>query len=297
VERCTATEFFLADAAGRINVISVSWWTDRHFFLLAVIAYGVSAVYSLFLWRKGFREHDRVNYAILLAGMLLQTKAMFMRGLTLKECPVHNLYEAMTFVDWTIVAVYLVLGLLPRLRYLGAFAAPVVAAIGVFALMPGLDPAHTGQPLLAANALVSLHAALTLLSYGAFGLSSVAGGMYLSQEHDLKFHKLRAVFAVMPPIDRLEKITNRLLWAGLVLLTAGLALIPFLPKIQPDLHAGTDPKIIWSALVWGLYGALLILHGRFAQSGRKFAWGAVAGFAFVVLTFWGVNLLSPSHRF
>jgi hypothetical protein len=42
---------------------------------------------------------------------------------------------------------------------------------------------------------------------------------------------------------------------------------------------------------------LLVLHGRFAQSGRKFAWGAVAGFAFVVLTFWGVNLLSPSHRF
>jgi HemX protein len=275
----------------------VSWWTDRHFFLLAVIAYGASAVYSLFLWRKGFRKDDRVNYGVLLAGLILQTKAMFMRGLTLKECPVHNLYEAMTFVDWTIVAVYLVLGLWPRLRYLGAFAAPGIVAIGVFALMPGLDPAHTGQPPLASNALVSLHAALTLLSYGAFGLSSVAGLMYLSQEHDLKFHKLRAVFAVMPPIDRLEKITSRLLWAGLVLLTAGLALIPLLLKSRPELHAGADPKVIWSGLVWCLYLALLVLHGRFAQSGRRFAWGAVAGFAFVVLTFWGVNLLSPSHRF
>ena len=290
-------EFFLADALGQINFTTVSWWTDRHFFLLAVIAYGVSAVYSLFLWRKGFRKDDRVNYGVLLAGMILQTKAMFMRGLTLKECPVHNLYEAMTFVDWTIVAVCLVLGLWPRLRYVGAFAAPVIVAIGVFALMPGLDLAHTGQPPLAANALVSLHAALTLLSYGAFGLSSVAGVMYLTQEHDLKFHKLRAVFAVMPPIDRLEKITSRLLWAGLVLLTGGLALIPWLLKSRPALHAGADPKVIWSALVWGLYVALLILHGRFAQSGRKFAWGAVAGFAFVVLTFWGVNLLSPSHRF
>jgi HemX protein len=275
----------------------VSWWTDRQFFLLAVIAYGVSAVYSLFLWRKGFRKDDRVNYGVLLAGMLLQTKAMFMRGLSLKECPVHNLYEAMTFVDWTIVAVCLVLGLWPRLRYLGAFAAPVIVAIGVFALMPGLDPAHTGQPPLPANALVSLHAALTLLSYGAFGLSSVAAVMYLSQEHDLKFHKLRAVFALMPPIDRLEKITSRLLWAGLALLTAGLALIPWLPKSHPEPHAGADPKVIWSALVWCLYLGLLVLHGRFAQSGRKFAWGAVAGFAFVVLTFWGVNLLSPSHRF
>ena len=275
----------------------MSWWTDRHFFLLAVIAYGLSAVYSLFLWRKGFREHDRVNYALLLGGMILQTKAMFMRGLTLKECPVHNLYEAMTFVDWTIVAVYLVIGLWPPVRYLGAFAAPVIFAIGVFALMPGLDPAHTGLTPLAANDLVSLHAALTLLSYGAFGLSSVAGVMYLSQEHDLKFHKLRAVFAVMPPIDRLEKITSRLLWAGFVLLTAGLALIPFLLKGRPEFHVASDPKMIWSALVWCLYLALLVLHGRFAQSGRKFAWGAVASFAFVVLTFWGVNLLSPTHKF
>jgi HemX protein len=290
-------EFFLADAAERINVTIVSWWTDRHFFLLAVITYGLSAVYSLFLWRKGFRNHDFVNYGVLLAGMILQTKAMFMRGLSLKECPVHNLYEAMTFVDWTIVAAYLVIGLWPRVRYLGAFAAPVIFAIGVFALMPGLDPARTGQPPFAANDLVSLHAALTLLSYGAFGLSSVAGVMYLSQEHDLKFHKLRAVFAVMPPIDRLEKITSRLLWAGFLLLTAGLALIPFLLKNRPEFHAASDPKVIWSGLVWCLYLGLLVLHGRFAQSGRKFAWGAVASFAFVVLTFWGVNLLSPSHRF
>jgi ABC-type uncharacterized transport system permease subunit len=273
----------------------VSWWTDRHFFLLAVTVYGLSALYSLFLWRKGFRTHDHVNYALLLAGLLLQTQAMFMRGLTLKECPVHNLYEAMTFVVWTIVAVYLVIGLLPRLRYLGAFGAPVVFAIGVFALMPGLDPPPNLRT--PPSPLVSLHAALTLLSYGAFGLSSIAAVMYLTQEHDLKFHKLRAVFALLPPIDRLEKITSGLLWAGFALLTAGLALIPFLPRLRPESHAAPDPKIIWSALVWCIYLALLVLHTRFAQSGRRFAWGAVAGFAFVMLTFWGVNLLSPSHRF
>ncbi|HEY3863913.1 MAG TPA: cytochrome c biogenesis protein CcsA [Verrucomicrobiae bacterium] len=265
--------------------------------MLAVIAYGLSMVYSLFLWRKGFRRHDHVNYALLLAGIALQTQAMFMRGFDLKECPVHNLYEAMTFVDWTIVAAFLVIGIWPRWRFLGAFAAPVIFALGVFALMPGLDPPHMAQPVFAGNDLVSLHAALTLLSYGAFGLSSVAAVMYLTQEHDLKFHKLRAVFAVMPPIDRLERITSRLLWAGFVLLTVGLALIPLLLKDHPQLHAATDPKVIWSGLVWSLYLALLVLHGRHAQSGRKFAWGAVAGFAFVVLTFWGVNLLSPSHRF
>ncbi len=274
----------------------MSWWTDRHFFLLAVLCYGASTVYSLFLWRKGLREHDYVNYALFLGGFALHTTAMFLRGVHLDRCPVNNLYEAVTFVDWTIVAVYLGVGLWSRLRFLGAFAAPVVFAIGVFALMPGLDPPRAARPDFSGG-LISLHAALTLLSYGAFGLSAVAGIMYLTQEHNLKFHKLRAVFSSMPPIDRLERITTRLLWAGFVLYTGGLAVGPALLRERPEANLAHDPKIIWSGLVWVLYLGLLVMHGRFAQRGRRFAWGAVGTFAFVLLTFWGVNLLSPAHRF
>lgn len=273
----------------------MSWLTDRHYFLLAVITYGLSALYSLFLWRKGFQGHDRANYILLLAGFGLQMKAMLMRGLAHGHCPVNNLYEAVAFVDATIVGIFLALGLWPRLRYLGAFAAPMVFAIGIFALMPNLDT-HTAKPEFDMD-LVSLHAAFTLLSYGAFGLSFVAAVMYLTQENDLKFHKLRAVFSLMPPMDRLEKIIQRTLWIGLVLLTTGLALIPLLLKGRPEAHLASDPKVVWSALVWAFYLALLIMHGRFHQSGRRFAWGAVGTFAFVLLTFWGINLLSPAHRF
>ena len=41
---------------------------------------------------------------------------------------------------------------------------------------------------------------------------------------------------------------------------------------------------------------LLILRWRFAQTGRRFAWGAVGSFAFVLLTFWGFSLLSGIHN-
>jgi ABC-type uncharacterized transport system permease subunit len=221
---------------------------------------------------------------------------MLTRGWSLDRCPVNNLYEAMTFVGWTIAAAYLVLGLFPRLMHFGAFVAPIVFGIGVFALMPALDVPYKDKPEFS-NGLVSLHAALSLLSYGAFGLSAVASLMYLTLEHDLKFHKLRALLAFLPPIDRLEIITTRLLWAGLILLTAGLAFIPPLLKQHPEAHLAVDPKIPWSALVWLVYLGLLVLHSRFAQTGRRFAWGAVGTFAFVLLTFWGVNLLSPAHKF
>ena len=274
----------------------MSWLNDRLSFAVAVAIYGASTVYSIFLWRKGFRQHDRVNYLLFLAGSVFHTRAMILRGMSLDHCPVNNFYEAMTFVAWTIVAAYLLLGLFPRWRHLGAFAAPIVFGIGVFALMPGLDAPHTTQPEFR-HGLVSLHAALALLSYGAFGLSAIAAVMYLTLEHDLKFRKLRAILSILPPMDRLERVTIRLLWAGFLLLTLGLAFIPFLSRERSEGLPPFDPKVPWSGLVWLLYLVLLILHGRSAQSGRRFAWSAIGAFSFILLTFWGVNLFSPSHKF
>ena len=88
--------------------------TDRNYFALAVLGYGLSALYSVFLWRKGFRQDDRINYVVLALSFVFHTTAMVMRGFSLSSCPVNNLFEAMMFVMWTIVATYLVIGFFPR---------------------------------------------------------------------------------------------------------------------------------------------------------------------------------------
>jgi ABC-type uncharacterized transport system permease subunit len=166
--------------------------------------------------------------------------------------------------------------------------------MGVFALMPGLDPPHGAEPQFSGGD-TSLHAALVLLAYGAFGLAAVAGIMFLTQEHDLKFHKLRAMLSLFPPIQRLELITNRLVLAGFVLLTVGLSVGASLPHPAGD-HFYNDPKVIWSGILWVFYLGLLVSRWRFAQSGRRFAVGVIGAFAFLVLTFWGTALLSPLHH-
>ncbi len=141
-----------------------------------------------------------------------------------------------------------------------------------------------------------MHKALILLSYGAFGLSSVAGLMYLTQEHDLKFHKLRAVLSRLPPIQRLEWVMGRVLAAGFVLLSAGLVVSGIYLKQTRNVYITNDAEVLYSLFVWLVYLTLLVLRWRFAQRGRRFAWGAVGGFAFVMLTFWGVYLLSGIHN-
>lgn len=193
------------------------------------------------------------------------------------------------------MAAYLVVGIWSRLRFLGAFTSPILFAMGVFALFPGLDVPYGSKPEFR-DGWASLHAALILLAYGAFGLSSIAAIMYLTQEQDLKLHKLRAIFSLLPPIQRLESVVGRLLVAGFVLLTAGLIVGAFWLKLPPGVTYLEDAKVIWSILLWLLYLALLVLRWRFAQRGRRFAWGAIGGFVFVLLTFWGSNLLSTIHH-
>ena len=266
-------------------------FSDRNVFALAVAGYGLSTIYSVFLWRKGFQQDDRVNYGVLALSFVAHTTAMAMRGFSLSRCPVNNLFEAMMFIMWTIVASYLVIGLFRRLRFLGAFAAPILLAMGVFALMPALDAEEAK-----ASRLAIMHAVLILLAYGAFGVGSLAAVMYLTVERDLKEHKTRAILSLLPPIQQLELIAVRLLVAGLILLTVGLAMSPFLMKESFGVYFRPDAKIIWSALIWAAYAGLLAMRWWFAQGGRNFAWGGVGSFSFVLLTFWGVNLLSKAHQ-
>jgi HemX protein len=273
----------------------VAWFTDRHFFLLAVVGYGLSSAYSVFLWRKGFRTDDRVNYFLLLAAAILHTTAMLKRGFSINQCPVNNLYEATVFIAWAIVAAFLVIGIFRRLRFLGAFASHVLFFMGVFALMPALDPPHAAQPDFS-NGLVSLHATLILLGIGAFGLSAIAALMFLVEEDDLKFHKLRAIFSLLPPIQRLERVMNGLLFCGIILLTAGLCISPFLLKEKFGVWFKNDPLLDYSIFIWLFYLSLLIARRWFGQGGRRFAWSAAGSFAFILLTFWGFLLLSPIHH-
>ena len=272
----------------------MAWFTDRHFFLLAVICYGLSTIYAVFLWRKGFRRDDWVNYFLIVAGVALHTLAMTKRGLTLHSCPVNNLYEATTFLLWALGLACLIYSLLPRFKFLCAFTAPVLFTVGVFALMPSLDPPHGPKPDFS-NWLRSLHAATILQAYGAFGLAAVAAAMFLMQHHDLKFHKLRALLSFLPSIQRLELITLRLTLVGFGLLTIGLVAGQQLPR-----HAGqpyfSDAKVIWSALLWLVYLELIVARMFFGRSNRRFTIGVTIAFVFLLLTFGVTNFFSGLHH-
>src|SRR5439155_10175232 len=133
------------------------------------------------------------------------------------------------------------------LSLLGAFTSPLVFLFQTFALLALADlPA---QSRVAPNPWLELHAAISIVAYGAFALACVAGVMFLVQERQLKTHQLRPLFFHLPPIHDLAIAIHRLLRTGFALLTIGL-LAGFAVRFD-------WMKVSWGVGVWLIYGAIL----------------------------------------
>ncbi len=232
---------------------------------------------------------SRLNFFAILSGFLLQTAFLEVRGQQIGRCPLTNLFEVLIFLSWSMVLFYLLIGPAYRLSLLGLFTSPLVFLFQVGALLaPGIDiPA---KARLAPNAWLELHAAISVVAYGAFALAFVAGVMFLAQERQLKTHHLGTIFYQLPPIRDLAVANRRLVVTGFILLTIGL-LAGF---AMGNLHAHLV-KISWSIGVWLLYGLMLVAVFRHSISNRLVAWWSVGAFSIVVCTLWGLTFISEAH--
>lgn len=268
--------------------------SDRLLYIVALAFYAAATGWAVRLWRRGFVRDDWWCYGLLAAGFLPNTGALLARGFSLDKCPVTNLFEAVMFISFAVVLCHLVIGVWPRLRFLCALAAPLLLGLGLFGIQPGLD--QPAPDLGVSKGIVSLHAALVLLAYGTFGLSAGAAGLYLLQERNLKFDKVRAVMSKLPSIQKLERVVTQAVAVGWVLLSAGLSLSTVLVRQSGSEMLKGDPKVIWSIVVWLAYAVLLVMRWQRGWGTRPIAWGALGSFTFVMLTFWGTNILSPAHH-
>ncbi|MCX8107759.1 MAG: cytochrome c biogenesis protein [Verrucomicrobiae bacterium] len=267
---------------------------DRQLFCLAVLFYVVAFVHGAMGFRRGFKQPGVGHYFILGVGLVAHTVSMAMRGIALGRCPVTNLYEATVFVAWPVAIGCFGVALVSNLRFISGLGTPVLCVLGLVALVPRMDthpPEITFTP-----GITTLHMSLALLGYGAFGLAALVSAMYLVQEHDLRFRRLRALTTMFPPLEQLDSAAPALVGAGWILLSAGVVIGMAWLKRTSGVFLKADPKILWAIFVWTCYGLLLGLRHWRGLKGRMFAWPSIACFGFVLLTYWGFSLLSEIHN-
>ena len=235
---------------------------------------------------------NRWTLGLIAAGFAFHTLFLQQRGEAIHHCPITNLFETLAFFSWSLVLTYLVIGPAYRMSILGAFTAPIVFLINFFALAAaGSIDLPNGLPPLGWQ--LELHATLALLGLGVLGVGALAGLAYLIQERQLKRRTFTSWFYALPNVGRLELVQQRVLIWGFSIFSAGAILGFFIP------HQSSQDwvKIVWSAVVWGLYAALILVLWLGRISHKKTALLSVAGYVFILLTFWGIDSLSADHVF
>ncbi len=227
--------------------------------------------------RHGHRAKPWIRFGLMGTGFAMQSVLLYLRGQLHGRCPLTNEFEILVFVSWSIVLLYFVVGPAFRLSLLGFFSIPLTAVFQIIALaLPKKAVASPRPP----DYWLELHAAISLVAYGAFALAFAAGVMFLIQDRYLKSGRLGLFFYQLPPIHYLAQAIGRLLWLGLILFSIGIISALMMDQMPPV------SKLVAIGLVWFAYAVVLALKTLSRMGSRKLASAAVVTFAFPILTYW-----------
>lgn len=265
-------------------------------FKFSMLTYFAATVFFLVDILAKREKAGRIGRWVLVGAFVLHCVTLVARYLEAGYTPVSNLHESLSFSAWSLVGIYLLFDLRYRLTIIGAFIAPLAL---VTMILAGATMTRATQinPVLK-SWWFPIHVTLAFLGNAVFTLAAVVGVMYLIQERMLKSKKFSSLYYRLPSLSTLDQINYKCLSFGFPLMTMGIISGAVWANSAWGGYWRWDPKETWALVTWFLYAALL--HGRMMAGwrGRRAAIFSIIGFACLLFTFLGVNLIfSGEHSF
>ena len=259
----------------------------RDLLWLAITCYGASFVMGMVKTRHAFPTIFRESPLILiLAGFVLQTRALYFRGMEVHGCPLGNGMERAQFIIWSLIAAFLLLRLVWRINLLGTFCAGTSLLLGTLSLgLKNWDTPYwtaSGYVRLFKDPWIELHASIAIFSYGLFCLLAVVSLMYLSQRQALLSRKPGFLGPYLPPIQDLDVAAMRLLAVGVSFLTLSMVVGAMHWTRHPELVSGA--KLSVTTALWIGYLILLAMRLNNRLYGSRFAKWSIGLFALALLS-------------
>lgn len=136
---------------------------------------------------------------------------------------------------------------------------------------------------------VFTHIILSILAYSVLALCALQALVLAAQERALKKRHLAGVLNVLPPLQTMESILFELLWVGLLLLTA--AILTGAIYVENLFAQHLVHKTVFSIVSWCIFAGLLWGHRQLGWRGHTAVRWTLAGFAALVLAYFGTKLV------
>jgi ABC-type uncharacterized transport system permease subunit len=186
-----------------------------------------------------------------------------------------------------VVLVYLVSSARHALLLHGAVVLPVAAlALAALALWP-----DAGASPIAATPAFAAHFVTSLLAYALLALAAIQSVVLAWQESGLRHGREAGLLRALPPLQSTERLLFQWIGWGFALLTLSLVTGVGFSQAAFGRPAGLTHHVVFSALAWIVFAALLAGRWRFGWRGPVATRWTLAGFVLVVLGYFGTKFV------
>jgi cytochrome c-type biogenesis protein CcsB len=271
---------------------------EHPFFVATGALYATAMAFYATAWRSARQVVSNAATAFMTAALLLNLGLILERWHEAGRAPFKSLFESLVFFAFCLAAVYLFFERIYRTRVFGVPA--MLLSLGCLAYALGRWDAEIVKlpPALQSPWFVP-HVMVYFVGYAAVGLAAALAVVQLLAARVPLVHRLTTMKAgtIMTgaPLD-IDRMTYELIRFGFILLTIGLLVGSVWAKSAWGDFWVWDPKENWSLVTWLVYGAYLHLRRVKNWRGDRAAWLAIAGFAVVMFTYLGMQMLPTAEE-
>lgn len=259
------------------------------FFMGTIALYFVATICFLIYLVRRSDTLSRISLGLTAAGFASHTAALVLRMVSIDNIPLTSFQEALSFLSWMLVLVFLVTEVRLGLHVLGSFIVP----LALISLVSAAALPEKTQTLDAGSPSVWLHVTLSMLGTVGFAVAFVAGLMYLIQDWLLKSKRFNVLYAKLPPLDFLDHLNQQSIVLGFPLLTLGIITGALAAGFAQRSYLSWNAEQTWAIVTWVFYFIVLVGRLTVGWRAKRAAYLTIIGFAVVILTLIGVVIKSP----
>jgi cytochrome c-type biogenesis protein CcsB len=273
-------------------------FAEHPFFAATGVLYAASMAAYAAAWKSTQKLVGQLGTALMAAAVVLNTAVIAGRYVEAGRAPLKSLFESLVFFAFNMGLLYLVAERLYKTRIFGL----PVAFMSFFATAYALakwDAEIVNLPPALQSPWFVPHVMVYFVGYAAVAFAAGVAVIQLLASRVPFVHRLTTLKAgtvlTGEPLD-LDKIAYGMVRFGFIMLTIGLLVGSVWAKSAWGDFWVWDPKENWSLVTWLVYGAYLHLRKVRGWRGDRAAWLAIIGFAVVMFTYLGMNLLPTSEE-
>ncbi len=199
----------------------------------------------------------------------LHLGALLLRGFLLNHCPLATGWEIISFLALALVGTHLIV------ERITGYMSPGVPVVGLAVVLQTISSSLLRYDVVVSPTLrqweVPLHAVFGICGHAGFFTAACYSLLYLVLHRLIKQRRLDQVWATLPPLETMYRMSRWAVLCGLVFMSLAIG-----SGLAQAASRGLVPKPIFSSgISWVAFSGLLLVSRLRRVTGHGFTWAAL----------------------